>query len=77
VIFEPLVMAGGVKNRGSSGLGLGLYITQQIALAHGGRIEVDSSPAAGTRFRVELPRTPPARPSTPSDAERPFVAERS
>lgn len=43
---------------GSSGLGLGLYITREIALAHGGSIEVTSD-AAGTAFHVRLPRTPP------------------
>jgi sigma-B regulation protein RsbU (phosphoserine phosphatase) len=38
------------------GLGLGLYIAQQIALAHGGEITVRSSAAAGTTFTVRLPR---------------------
>jgi two-component system, sensor histidine kinase and response regulator len=44
-------------------LGLGLYIVRQIVLAHGGTIDVDSSPEAGTTFRVELPRTTP-KPTT-------------
>lgn len=59
VIFEPLRGREGGKREGSSGLGLGLYISQQIALAHGGSIRVDSEPGADhTRFYVELPRTP-------------------
>lgn len=37
------------------GLGLGLYIAQQIVLAHGGTIEVQSGNAR-TTFRVQLPR---------------------
>jgi signal transduction histidine kinase len=37
------------------GLGLGLYIAQQIAWAHGGRIDVASSDGR-TVFRVTLPR---------------------
>ena len=41
----------------NQGLGLGLYIVQQIVLAHGGSIEVDSSDGR-TCFRVRLPRTP-------------------
>lgn len=40
----------------SRGLGLGLFIAQQIALAHTGRVEVSSSAAEGTRFSVYLPR---------------------
>lgn len=40
----------------SSGLGLGLYITDQIVRAHGGRIEVRSTEEDGTTFVVTLPR---------------------
>jgi two-component system sensor kinase FixL len=43
------------------GLGLGLYIVRQIVEAHGGAIRVESTPGAGARFAVELPREPPAR----------------
>jgi signal transduction histidine kinase len=39
------------------GLGLGLFIGQQIARAHGGSIGVTSSEGEGTIFRVRLPRT--------------------
>jgi len=39
-----------------SGLGLGLYIAQQIAKAHAGDLRVESSEAAGTTFTVQLPR---------------------
>jgi signal transduction histidine kinase len=39
---------------GQHGLGLGLYITQQIIEAHGGSMNVASS-VAGTTFHVELP----------------------
>jgi signal transduction histidine kinase len=61
VIFEPLRGREGGKREGSSGLGLGLYISQQIALAHGGSIRVDSEPGADhTRFDVDLPRSPRA-----------------
>lgn len=37
------------------GLGLGLYISRQIATAHGGTIEVQSEIGKGTTFIVELP----------------------
>ena len=55
VIFEPF--RGSLPRSGKArGLGLGLYITQQIVAAHGGTIEVASSPEQGTTFSVRLPR---------------------
>jgi signal transduction histidine kinase len=55
-LFEPMA---GSDRRGdkSQGLGLGLYITQQIVKAHDGVIFVDTSEADGTTFTVHLPRT--------------------
>ncbi|MES1206612.1 MAG: hybrid sensor histidine kinase/response regulator [Pseudomonadota bacterium] len=53
-IFDPF--RGGRTSSGSRGLGLGLFITQQIVAAHGGHIVVTSSPADGTAFIVTLPR---------------------
>jgi PAS domain S-box-containing protein len=38
------------------GLGLGLYISQNIVEHHGGRIEVESTVGQGTTFTVWLPR---------------------
>jgi PAS domain S-box-containing protein len=37
------------------GLGLGLFISQNIVNEHGGHIEVDSQPGQGTTFTVRLP----------------------
>ena len=39
----------------SSGTGLGLAIARQIVTAHGGRIDVESDPQAGTSFTIGLP----------------------
>jgi PAS domain S-box-containing protein len=58
-LFDPF-RRGERESRTSKteGLGLGLYISQQVVLAHGGTIDVRSSPDEGTTFRVTLPRTP-------------------
>jgi PAS domain S-box-containing protein len=47
-----------VSSRNYGGLGLGLYISQQIVDAHGGAIEVESAPGGGSRFTVTVPRRP-------------------
>jgi signal transduction histidine kinase len=59
VIFHPLKSHGERKREGSRGLGLGLYISEQIVLAHGGSIAIESSDELGTRVSVRLPRIPP------------------
>ncbi|MFP2903362.1 ATP-binding protein, partial [Corallococcus sp. 4LFB] len=38
-----------------SGTGLGLAVSQAIAEAHGGRIDVDAGPLGGARFTLSLP----------------------
>lgn len=54
-LFEPFQSGVGRRTR-AEGLGLGLYIVQQIVLAHGGDVRVTSSPEAGTTFAIRLPR---------------------
>jgi signal transduction histidine kinase len=51
-LFQPFYR---LAEQGSQqGLGLGLYIASEIARAHGGRIDVTSSPAE-TRFTFRMP----------------------
>jgi signal transduction histidine kinase len=47
------------SSKGQAGTGLGLFIARQVIQQHGGRIEVESAPGQGTRFRVRLPRVLP------------------
>jgi signal transduction histidine kinase len=59
-IFEPF-RAGRHHGSRGDGLGLGLFITNAIARAHGGELEVDAS-GGETVFRLVLPREMTAQP---------------
>ena len=54
-VFEPFQNSRESRAK-AGGLGLGLYIVEQIVLAHGGSVDVHSVPADGTTFRIQLPR---------------------
>jgi PAS domain S-box-containing protein len=58
-IFEPMLRGRG--GSASGGLGMGLFIVDRIVRSHGGRVEVASTAAEGTSFRVVLPRSPGTR----------------
>jgi two-component system OmpR family sensor kinase len=45
---------------GPGGAGLGLSIAAALVTAHGGHVELDTSPGTGATFRVRLPSAPPA-----------------
>ena len=57
-IFERFERA--VSPRNIAGLGLGLYITRQIAEAHGGNVRVTSAAGTGSTFVLQLPLAPGA-----------------
>jgi signal transduction histidine kinase len=56
-IFERFVR--GADGRRSRGAGLGLAIVRAIATAHGGRIELESSPDNGTTVTIVVPTDQP------------------
>ncbi len=53
---QPFARGGGAARSGVPGAGLGLAIAERVALAHGGRLELHSTPGAGLRARLVLPR---------------------
>lgn len=58
-IFQRFERAAPVSQFG--GMGLGLYVSKQLALAHGGDISLVSAPGRGCTFEVVLPRGEVAR----------------
>ena len=65
-IFRPYERA--VPHNNISGLGLGLYISREIAEAHGGALRVHSAPGQGATFEIELPRKACAAPPATKEA---------
>jgi sigma-B regulation protein RsbU (phosphoserine phosphatase) len=61
-LFEPLRRGEQQVKLGSRSVGLGLYIVQQIAAAHGGRVAARSAADEGTTFTFAMPAAgPPGR----------------
>ena len=57
-MFERFYRIDVARSRAQGGTGLGLSIVAAITRAHGGAVEVESTPGAGATFRVLLPRSP-------------------
>jgi signal transduction histidine kinase len=55
-IFERFYRGDKSRNRTSGGVGLGLAISKAIVEAHGGSIQVESTPGKGTCFEIKLPQ---------------------
>jgi signal transduction histidine kinase len=54
-IFGKFVRGAEARRRSIQGTGIGLAFANTVIAAHGGRIEVESTPGAGSTFRVWLP----------------------
>jgi signal transduction histidine kinase len=54
-IFEKFYRAGDPLVHNTKGSGLGLSLVRHIARAHGGEVEVESTPGKGSKFTLSLP----------------------
>jgi len=54
-IFEKFYRAGNPLVHNTKGSGLGLSLVRHIAHAHGGEVEVESTPGKGSTFTLTLP----------------------
>ena len=57
-LFQHFYRADTSRTRETGGSGLGLAIVEQLVHAHGGRVQVTSTPGQGTRFFFTLPIAP-------------------
>jgi two-component system, OmpR family, phosphate regulon sensor histidine kinase PhoR len=57
-IFERFYRVDRGRSREQGGTGLGLAIVKHIVLAHRGSVRVESTPGAGSVFRVRIPLAP-------------------
>lgn len=67
-VFQPFQQAG--ATRLADGVGLGLTIAREIAIAMGGNVTAQSTPGAGAVFHFDA-ALPPARPPSPALAPLP------
>ena len=62
-IFAKFVRGSTAKAENIGGTGIGLAMVRHIALAHGGSVDVESQPGAGSTFTLRLPIASGARES--------------
>ena len=76
-IFSRFYRVAGINERNEGGLGLGLYIANEVVTAHGGMIEVASVEGEVTTFTVRLPLNlqPASIPESQATIDQETIAE--
>lgn len=80
-LFRPFTQVDGKLNRAYGGIGLGLTLVRHLTALHGGSVQLESTPGAGSRFTVTLPwsdadnsrPTPTHMPPAPTWPQPPHV----
>ena len=70
VIFRPFRRVAGDAGRERPGTGLGLSVVRRLVEMLGGAVQVESTPGAGSVFRVTMPCRTPAAPEEAEAMER-------
>ena len=69
-IGERFYQARSAGVRGTRGSGLGLALSQELAKAHGGRLDLASAPGRGTRATLTIPVVQQGRPCSSAETYR-------
>jgi signal transduction histidine kinase len=72
--LEPFGQAQSVTTRHYGGTGLGLPITRRLIELHGGRLEIDTRPGAGTSVRIVFPAERVRPPASATAAATKWIA---
>src|SRR5579864_8094797 len=57
-LFEKFYRVNDPGVHNVAGTGIGLYLVRQVVESHGGHVNVESEPGAGSSFKIELPAAP-------------------
>ena len=74
-LFDPFRARQKSRPANGDGLGLGLFIAQQILQAHGGQVSVRSTRESGTTFTAVLPRRVEAQRSAPGQRRQVLIVD--